>query len=126
MPFETTPRTGFFSSVIFEPGMYVPSGAKTEIKPGRAFGAPQTTSISGSPLATSTWTTCNLSAFGCFLASTMRAMGADLAAIHAADAGAPGQVQDDLGRLDGGRLADAAVRAAAAVTAEFEAFARAG
>ena len=35
-------------------------------------------------------------------------------------------VQDDLGRLDGGRLADAAVRAAAAVTAEFEAFARAG
>ena len=49
-----------------------------------------------------------------------------LAAIHAADAEGPGRVQEDLGRLDGGRLANAAVRAAAAVTAEFEAFARAG
>ena len=74
MPFETTPRTGFFSSVIFDPGMYVPSGANTPSMPARAFGAPQTTSISGWPLATSTCTTCNLSAFGCFLASTMRAI----------------------------------------------------
>ena len=67
MPFDTTPRTGFFSSVIFEPGMYVPSGANTPSMPARAFGAPQTTSISGWPLATSTCTTCSLSALGCLL-----------------------------------------------------------
>ena len=54
MPFETTPRTGFFSSVIFEPGMYVPSGANTPTSPARAFGAPQTTSSGGAPFSTST------------------------------------------------------------------------
>ena len=44
IPFEITPRTGFFSSVILEPGMYVPSGANTDTRPTRAFGAPHTTS----------------------------------------------------------------------------------
>ncbi len=74
MPFETTPRTGFFSSVILEPGIYVPSGANTASMPAFAFGAPHTTSIKGAPLAISTCNTCSLSAFGCFLASTTRAM----------------------------------------------------
>ncbi len=74
IPFDTTPRTGFFSSVIFEPGMYVPSGANTPTSPARAFGAPHTTSSSGAPFSTSTWMTCSLSAFGCLPASTMRAM----------------------------------------------------
>lgn len=58
--------------------------------------------------------------------STLRAMGADLAAIHAADAAAFGQLQNDLDRLADGRLAAAATRTAMAVTAEFEAFRSAG
>ena len=54
MPFETTPRTGFFSSVILDPGIYVPSGANTVISPALAFGAPHTTSTAGLPAAIST------------------------------------------------------------------------
>ena len=44
MPFERTPATGFFSSVIPLPGMYVPSGANTPMRPALALGAPQITS----------------------------------------------------------------------------------
>ena len=38
MPFDTTPRTGFFSSVIFEPGMYVPSGREHADEAGARVG----------------------------------------------------------------------------------------
>ena len=54
--------------------MYVPSGANTASMPAFAFGAPHTTSTSGLPGSISTCSTCSLSAFGCFLASTTRAI----------------------------------------------------
>src|SRR5208337_2570775 len=71
MPFDSTPRITPLASVIFLPGIYVPTGEKTPFIPLRAFGAPQTT-CTGPPPA-STMQTLSRSASGCRLASITRA-----------------------------------------------------
>ena len=43
MPFDSAPRITPLASVIFFPGIYVPTGEKTLFIPVRAFGAPHTT-----------------------------------------------------------------------------------
>ena len=67
MPFDATPRITPLASVIFLPGIYVPTAENTPFMPVCAFGAPQTT-WTGPPPA-STIQTLSLSALGCGLAS---------------------------------------------------------
>src|SRR5271169_4422780 len=71
MPFDSTPRMTPLASVIFLPGIYVPTGEKTPFIPVRAFGAPQTTCTG--PWPASTMQTLSRSAFGCGLASMTEA-----------------------------------------------------
>src|SRR5208282_1212797 len=70
MPFDSTPRMTPLASVIFLPGIYVPTAENTPFIPVRAFGAPQTT-CTGPPPA-STMQTLSRSAFGCCVASITR------------------------------------------------------
>ena len=73
MPWLSTPRIVPTDSVMFLPGMNVPAGENTPFMPVRALGAPHTTWIGFSPLATwpvSTMHTRSRSAFGCCSAET--------------------------------------------------------
>ena len=71
MPFDSTPRMTPLASVIFLPGIYVPTGENTPFIPVRAFGAPQTTCTG--PWPASTMQTLSRSALGCGLASMTEA-----------------------------------------------------
>ncbi len=86
MPRLSTPRILPTSSTMFLPGMKVPGAENTPFMPARALGAPHTTWIGFSPLATwpiSTMQTLRRSAFGCFSAEMTEAMtkGASCAAL---------------------------------------------
>ena len=65
MPRLSTPRMVPTPSVMFLPGMKVPGGENTLIRPARAFGAPQTTCTGAPPSPVSTMQTRRRSAFGC-------------------------------------------------------------
>ena len=74
MPRLSTPLMVPTPSVMFLPGMNVPGGENTLIRPARAFGAPQTTCTGAPPSPVSTMQTRRRSAFGCCSAEITRAI----------------------------------------------------
>ena len=72
MPFDTTPRTGFFSSVIFDAGNVGAERREHADQAGARVGG-AAHHLDQRRLPVSTWQTCSLSALGCLPASTMRA-----------------------------------------------------
>ena len=90
MPAEVTPRISPTLRVMPEPGMWLPGGAKTVLRPARALGAPQTT-LTGGPLPVSTVQARRRSALGCWVAVR-------ISATRKGARGAPGSVTDSSSR----------------------------